>query len=151
MRACGFIGHRDCPKEIENNLFNVLKRLIIEEKVYTFYVGTHGAFDKLVYKVLHELKKEYELQIVVVLAYIYNKTLNDYYDFKEAVFPDELTTTPPRFAIKKRNTYILNRSDYMVTYLNTRFSNTYDLIEEAVKKKKQIINLGEFDIKRISL
>ena len=132
-------------------LFRTIEELILHKYIHLFYVGTQGDFDKLVYEVLCELEKKYKIKIFVVLAYL-NKNPNiKNYDIQKTIFPDELAKVPLRFAIRRRNSFMINNSDYIVSYLNTPFSNTYGNIEEAVKKKKQIINLGEFDIKRISL
>ena len=53
MLSCAFVGHKDCPKKIEERLYNSVESLIIKNNVSRFYVGTHGNFDYIVYKVLH--------------------------------------------------------------------------------------------------
>lgn len=150
MQSCSFIGHRNCPIETKNKLKETVKELIIEKNISKFYVGTQGDFDKIVYDILCEFEKEYNIELIVVLAYL-NHTNNEYFDNKKTIFPDILTKTPIKYAIRKRNTFMIDNSDYLVTYMNSPFSNTYTNIEEAFKKKKTIINLGEFDIKRIGL
>ena len=151
MYSCCFIGHRDCPNKIKNSLLETLENLIVNKNVKTFYVGTQGKFDQLVYTVLCELEEKYQIQTVVVLAYLSRSVTTEYYDNKKTIFPDELTKTPLRFAIRRRNTVMINNSQYVVTYLNTPFTNTYTNIEEAIKKKKHIINLGEFNIENIKI
>ena len=46
---------------------------------------------------------------------------------------------------------MIDQADYVVAYMNNSFSNTYNNIVEAVRKKKAIINLGEYDITSIVL
>lgn len=115
-----------------------------------FYVGTHGGFDRLVYRVLCELEKKYtDIQVFVVPAYLNRTPQNNDYDMQKTIFPDELTKTPARFAIRRRNTYMLKQADVLITYLNDPFSNTYRFVEAAAKRKKRIINLGNYDIAKM--
>ncbi len=100
----------------------------------------------MVYQVLCEMEEKHPIHIVVVLAYINRTQEKPYYDFKKTMFPDVLTKTPFRFAIHKRNSYMIENSNYVVTYINTPFSRAYANIEQAVKKKKHLINLGTYTI-----
>ena len=146
MQGCCFIGHKDCPITIKDDLIKTIERLINESNVNTFYVGTQGNFDKIVYDVLCILESIYKIQIYVVLAYLNQDCEGEYYDIKKSIYPDDLTKTPPRFALRKRNSYMINRSDYVICYMNDPFSNTFVNVKEAIKKKKEIINLGSFCI-----
>ena len=149
MNACTFIGHRSCPKNIKEKLFLEIENLIINKNVDTFFVGTHGSFDKYVYETLSELEKKYKIEIKVVLSYLNIKKDSTYYDTEKTIFPDCLAKTPPRFAISKSNNYMLKNSNYLISYLNSPFSNTITFVEEAIKQKLLIINLGSFSIDNI--
>ena len=151
MYVCAFIGHSDCPESVKEKLFLEIENLIVNEKVNIFYVGTQGAFDRLVYEVLCELEKEYKIIINVALAYLNREDEFTYYDTEKTVFPDCLTKTPPRFAISKRNDYMLQNSDYLICFLNHQFSNTYEFVLKAVKKNKKIINSGNLSINHIEV
>lgn len=151
IKSCCFIGHKNCTREIRERLLFEIEELITKKDVNCFYVGTQGNFDKLSYEVLSSLEKKYEIKINVVLAYLNKKTDNPYYDADKTIFPDELTKTPMRYAIRKRNSYMIGKADYIVSYLNTPFSNAYCNIEEAVRKKKYIINIGAFNVESIAL
>lgn len=122
--------------------------LIKDKGVTRFFVGTQGGFDKLAHRVLCEIEKSYPIQIFVVLAYLNQPSYEKDYDPQKTIFPDILTKTPPRFAIKRRNIYMIKQADFLIAYLNDPFSNTFYLIEEAAKKGKYIINLGSYDIRR---
>ena len=145
MLSCCFIGHKDCPGTIKNNLSKTIERLIKEKNVTTFYVGTQGGFDRLVYDVLCDLKSIYKIETYVVLAYLNKNSEEKYYDITKSVYPDELTKTPLRFAIRKRNSYMIDKSDYVICYMNDPFSNTFTNVKESVKKKKKVINLVEYN------
>lgn len=144
MISCTFIGHKDCSQEIIQSLSMTIESLIIRDKVGAFYVGTHGNFDRLVYSVLGELAKKYDIRIIVVLSYLNNS--NVYYDMSDTEFPAELEKVPPKYAIKKRNEYMLKRSKYLVCYINNAYSNAYKFITFAKRLNIQIINLGELQI-----
>ena len=149
MQSCSFIGHKNCPREIKERLLHTIEELITNKNVTMFYVGTQGWFDRFVYETLCELEKKHKIKVFVVLAYLDRHLNNEYYDIEKTIFPDELTKTPLRFAIRKRNSFMINNSDYVICYINNPFSNAFINIEEAYKKKKEIINLGEYDIQSI--
>ncbi len=74
MSTCTFFGHSDAPIEIEANLREVLYKLI-ENGVNTFLVGNNGNFDRLVRKILKEIKIEMpQIRYSVVLAYMPGQT-----------------------------------------------------------------------------
>lgn len=52
---CSFFGHRFVPKEIEEILRLKIIDLIEKHNVNKFYIGNHGGFDIMVYKVLKDL------------------------------------------------------------------------------------------------
>ncbi len=145
MYGCCFIGHKVFSAEIKRPLASILEELIKDKMVTRFYVGTQGKFDQVVYEVLCELEKQYPIQIYVVLAYL-NRDLDVYYDGKKTIYPDELTKTPLRYAIRKRNSFMIDKADYLVSYINTPYTNAYGNVLEAIRKKKKIINLGTFHI-----
>ena len=100
-------------------LKKVLRELINQDGAKMFYIGNEGSFDRMAYDVLKELKEEYPfIDYKVVLAYL-ERRKKDIKKFSpwETVFPDELTKTPPRFAIAKRNRIILRLADTAVVYV----------------------------------
>ena len=145
-KSCCFLGHSMVYEEIKPQLKAIIEHLITKEGVTNFYVGTQGGFDKLVYRVLCKLEEKYPIQIIVVLAYLNREQEIPYYDFEKTIFPDLLTKTPLRFAISKRNSYMIENSEYLVAYINTSCSRVYTNIEHAIKKKKHIINLGKYPL-----
>ncbi len=86
MPSCTFIGHKDCSDNVSDLLYAEIDNLIIKEKARKFYVGTHGNFDRLVYNVLCKLEAVYDIEIVVVVAYLNQKKETVYYDIKKVSF-----------------------------------------------------------------
>ena len=119
MESCCFIGHRNCPDNVKELLLSTIETLITEKNVHCFYVGTQGSFDRLAYEALCVLENKYQIEIFVVLPYLNRQDAYPYCDMKKTIFPDVLTKTPARFAIRKRNSFMINQSNYVIAYINT--------------------------------
>ncbi len=138
-----FFGHRDVTEEIEPILYSVISDLIKNQKADKFYVGNHGAFDYTVIKVLKNLSEIYpNISCSVVLAYF--PTTNNGIDYWQTIFPDGLEDVPPKFAISKRNSWMIEKSDIVVTYVTRGFGGAAQFKELAEKKEKRIINLTDY-------
>ena len=142
MRSCTFIGHKDCPQEIKEKLCETVEDLIVNSDVRRFYVGTHGSFDRLVYKVLCDFESKYEIEIIVVLSYLYHKK-DVYYDLSKTVFPEEVDKADKKYAIVRRNEFMIKRSQVLVCYVNNMVSNSYKYMTQASKKGLRIINISD--------
>ena len=141
MRVCTFFGHRDCPDSIKNKLREVLIDLITNHDVDTFYVGNHGQFDALVRHSLRQLKKEYpRITYAVVLAYMPGKP-KEYEDYSDTMIPEGIEAVHPRYAISWRNNWMLQRADYVVTYITHSWGGATGFAKKAVTLKKIIISL----------
>ncbi len=141
--TCTFFGHRDAPQQIQPNLEKILVSLIENNQVNVFYVGNQGNFDSMVRKTLKSLKSVYPfITYFVVLAYMPGENNHFGYNYySDTIYPDGLENTPPKFAISKRNNWMINKSDYVVTYVKHNFGGASKFKEIAKKKGKQIINL----------
>lgn len=138
MPSCTFFGHSDAPYEIESTLKSKIIDLISDKKVNTFYVGNNGNFDKMVQKILSDLSKQYIVKSYVVLAYLPDK----YSDYKlTTLFPEEIELVPPKFAISYRNKWMIEKADYVITYVAHSFGGAYKAKTLAEKKKKITINI----------
>lgn len=116
--TCTFFGHRYVPKEIEPTLRSTLIDLIENLGVDLFYVGNHGEFDAMVRRVLHELSAKYPITYRVVLAYMPGKkNVFDAVDYSDTVLPEGIETVPKRLAINYRNRWMIEQSDFVITYV----------------------------------
>ena len=139
MAKCTFFGHRDSPSSIRGVLSAEIERLINEKDVNTFYVGTQGNFDRMVYSVLAELRKRYQhIKVYRVLAYMPKLGDTDTYD---TIVPEGIETTYPRYAIIKRNKWMIDHSDYVIAYVTHTFGGAYQAVERAKKKGKILIQI----------
>ena len=76
-----------------------------------------------------------------MLAYINEKT--EWVDLKKTIFPALLDNTPPKYAISKRNLYMIEQSKYMICYVDNTQTNAYVFAEKAVSKGLTLFNLGQ--------
>lgn len=138
MSACTFFGHRDCPDTIGVKLREEIERLVTRHKVDTFYVGTQGAFDRLAYTALSDVRERYDIKLYRVLAYMPKPNDNDTAD---TILPEGLESVPPRYAIVKRNEWMLNRCEYVIAYVTHISLGAYKFVQQAEKKGKTVINI----------
>ena len=142
--TCTFFGHRYMSDDIEEKARGVIIDLIENHGVDNFYVGVNGGFDSMIGRILDSLSKQYDIKYARVyqtLATRENRA--DIYDYRNCIFPDGYEKTPPKFAIDHRNRWMLNKADYVVTYIcNLYESGAAKYAEIAEKRGKKIIKLG---------
>ena len=143
MKACTFFGHRDCPDTIKSTLREAVIDLIERRSVTRFYVGNQGAFDAIVFSVLRELEKKYpQIQYDVVLAYMPQETTEHDTEMEQhTLLPEGIETAPKRFAIDRRNKWMLQNSDYVVTYVRYATGGAAKFASEAKRLGKTIVEI----------
>lgn len=139
FRTCG--QSYKYKKEIKK----VIDDLILQKGVTTFYVGSNGNFDRMVQSVLIDLKKQYpNLECCTVLAYMpsIKSEFDTGYEKLETLYPDGLEKVPKRFAIDWRNKWMVQQSDYVISYVCHSFGGAAKYMELAKRKKKIVYNLA---------
>ena len=140
--TCTFFGHRNSPREVIPELKRILLDLIENKGVKRFFVGNHGNFDRMVRKQLTELKKEYPINVEVVLAYLPDEKNTSSRDYDiQTIFPEGIERVPKKFAINFRNEWMIKKSDYVVTYVKYSVGGAFKFKEYAEMKKKEVINI----------
>ena len=144
MPTCTFFGHRDCPDSVFEELKKTIMDLIEKRGVKTFLVGNSGNFDALVRRSLKELKKEYDFEYFVVIPRVLSNAENEYYKEKGEILllPDGFEKVPPKFCIDYRNKYMLNKAEYVVSYVTHPFGGAAKFTEMAEKQNKAVINIA---------
>ena len=137
--------YRDTPSTIQHKLFEVLIDLVENRGVDVFYVGNQGHFDFLVRKILKELKEIHpHIKPFAVLAYMpSSKKVYEQEMFLETIYPENLEFVPYKFAILKRNEWMLNRSEYVVTYTTRAVGGAYHFSELSKRQQKTVINIAD--------
>lgn len=136
-----FFGHSEVIHNIRPKLTEIIENLITEEKVTVFYVGNQGQFDSMVYSVLKELKTKYpQIRYTVVLAYMPDEHIKEVYG-EDTLYPEGLETVPKKFAINKRNEWMILNSDISVCYVYKTTGGAAKFKGKAEKKGLRIISL----------
>ena len=121
-----FLGHA-CfilTEDIKQKIIDTIKQLAsVNEKVY-MYLGGYGNFDYECLTILKDLKKSYSSIIIIFVSPYLNsnyyklKTANLLYD--ETIYPP-IENTPPKYAISKRNNWIVDNCDFLICYINKKY------------------------------
>ena len=140
-KTCCFFGHREVTHNIRPKLTAIIEKLIAEEGVTEFYVGNQGQFDSMVYSVLKELKAKYpHIRYTVVLAYMPDEHIKELYG-EDTLFPDGMENVPKKFAISKRNDWMIQQSGVAVCYVHKITGGAAKFRDKAGKKGLRIIDV----------
>ena len=135
-----FCGHKDIfdnDGTIRSWLTRVVENLILQG-ADLFYLGGYGGFDRLAASVVWGMKRKYPgIQSVLVLPYLDKKVDAEKYD--RTTYPP-LETVPRRFAILKRNEWMVSEADVLVAYVLYDWGGASKTLEYAKRKKKEIIS-----------
>ena len=107
-------------------------------------VGNQGNFDYYARITLEKLKRFHsQISYSVVLAYIPQKR-NDFNstDYSNAIIPDGIESIPRRFSICWRNKWMIEQSEYVVTYITHSFGGAAQFALFAEKKQRICINIA---------
>ena len=143
MNTCTIFVYSDAPAEIKTNLEFSIKDLIVNKNVSVFYFGNQGKFDFYVKEVLTELKFEFpHIKTYLVLAYLPNKKTDISLLKIDSIFPEGIETVPKQFAISWRNKWMINNSQYVITYITHSWGGAAKFKELAEKKNKNVVELS---------
>lgn len=134
-----FCGHRELYDEKEAKVWleRVTENLIVNgaEK---FYLGGYGAFDRLAASVLAEQKKRYpQIELVLILPYLNRR--KDISPCDSSLYPS-LESVPKKLAIVRRNRWMVDQADVVVSYVLHSWGGAATTLEYAKQKKKRIIS-----------
>lgn len=143
MPSCFFIGHRDAPGELLPAVRAAAERLVREEGVRDFYVGSRGNFDRLAASAVRELRESYpEVRLCLVLAYLPSAGEELPEGFTGSVFPEGLERVPRRYAILRANRAMVDSCEYLIAYAPHAAGNARKVAEYAMRKGRRVIELG---------
>ncbi len=138
MKTCTFFGHRDASDDIRPALKRVIIELIEKEGVRHFLVGSQGRFDRMALSVLKELAPHYGFRYEVVLAYLGRQEMTEGIP---SFIPEGQEQVPCRFAIDRRNFWMVEQSDYVISYTYKVAGGAVKFTRYAEKKGKVVIKI----------
>ena len=143
-----FFGHSNClfNDDIKKQLKNILLDEIIKNPTCKFYLGGYGDFDSLCLRTLRELKKEFQdIELIFITPYLdnnYSKLEFAKYHYDDVIFPP-LESVPRKFAILKRNEWMVEEADLVIAYVMYSWGGAAKALEYTKRKKKRIINIAK--------
>ena len=135
-----FCGHSTVSNSaaVAASLKSVIEELIAEGAT-EFYLGGYGEFDSLAARAVRDAKKLHpEVRSTLVIPYMDRDFNTDFYD--ESVYPP-LESVPRRFAISKRNEWMVDQSDIVVSGVTHDWGGAATTLKYATRKKKRIISV----------
>ena len=134
-----FCGHREIADEqmVREWLQTVIAQLIAEG-ASEFWFGGKGKFDAVAADETGKFKAQYpHIRRTLVQAYI-NQEKNPLLH-EDSMYPP-LESVPKRFAMPRRNRWMAENADAMVTYAVHNFGNAMAIMQYAQRLGKRVIN-----------
>ena len=144
-----FAGHSYvcATTQIKKLVTEQIKSAIVNEDFVTFYIGGYGDFDSICAQVCKELKQERPgIEVVYVTPYISLSEQSKIDDLKRfglcdsTIYPP-IENIPPRFAILKRNEWMMTNADLIIAYVKYNSGGAYKSLQIAKRREKRIINI----------
>ena len=135
-----FCGHSkiECRTDIAEALDDVIEKLI-QEGAVQFLLGGYGQFDSMAARSVARAKRLHPgIESILVIPYIDRKYDTKLYD--RTLFPN-LECVPRRFAISRRNRYMVDAADIVVAYVDHEWGGAAATLEYARRKKKRCVCL----------
>ena len=152
-----FVGHScvNSRKRVREIVKEQIQNITIDTDVVTCYLGGYGDFDEICASVCRELKKVCKnIDVVYVTPYI---SLSEQLKIREmlnrglydrSIYPP-IENVPPKFAIIRRNEWMVKNADIVIAYINHSYGGAYRSFEAAKQNKKKIVNICDFFKKEI--
>lgn len=135
-----FCGHSQVSNSdaVAATLKTVIDDLIAEGAT-EFYLGGYGEFDNMAAHAVREAKAAHpEIVSMLVIPYMNRDFDPALYD--NSVYPP-LETVPLKFAISKRNEWMIDQADVVVSCITHGWGGAATTLRYAQRKKKRIISV----------
>lgn len=139
--VCTFFGHKNTQPYISNKLKEEIYKLI-GLGVDTFLIGNNGNFDFIVQNILSDICRTTPFNdYKIILSRIDEQAISKNQD--KTLFPLGFERFQPRFAISKRNEWLIKNSDFAIIYAENKLSNSYKLLMKSIKSGLTVINIAD--------
>ena len=132
-----FCGHSKLYQtEDISRWLDIILPALIEGGAVTFYIGGYGDFDSLAAAAVRRQKSTYpQVEAILVLAYLNRDVDISRYD--GTTYPP-LEKVPPRYAIVKRNQWMVSESDVVISGVIHSWGGAAKTLDFARSKGKVI-------------
>lgn len=150
-KVCCCFGHREIFCQTSERLYETVEKLIINNDVKIFMTGGMGKFDSTFITVIKKLKEKYSyIELWLIKPYFSNALNRDkeYYEntYDKILIPESLLGVHPKAAIKKRNRFMVENSDFIILYVYRNFGGAYEAMRYSARLNKNTINLANKNI-----
>ena len=123
----------------------MIQDLIKNKEFVEFYLGRNGEFDIIAASVIRRVKKDIRSEnSVMILVLPYSVAdMEDYINYyDEIVIPEELFGVHYKSAIKKRNEWLVDKSDLLISFIEREKGGAYQCARYAYEKNKLVMNIA---------
>lgn len=140
-----FCGHREFnpDAEKEKTIIDILLKYAETEQEVVCYTGGYGAFDWFAASCINKAKKAASnILSCLIIPYITASHLDRIglhtKEFDEIIYPP-LEDVPPKFAIIRRNEWMIDNSDLLIAYVKYSWGGAAKTLEYAMRRRIEII------------
>jgi len=136
MKVCFFGHHEIADLQVPRAWLAALIPRLLDNGADTFFFGGYGAFGRLAASFVWDYRTSYRFQSILVKPYL-DRSMDEHC-YHSTLYP-ELEYTPKRFAIVKRNQWMVNSSDIVVAYVLHSWGGAAKALEYAEKRGKHLL------------
>lgn len=136
---------------MDSEISKIVENLIKTKPAVEFLVGRNCDFDIVVSRIINRVQdfsksgNNKHICIIPLPKWVYN---DDNYEFYfHCCGDDDITYSSveifPETAIKLRNIEMINRSDLCLFYVDRNYGRTWQTMQYALSKNKEIINIAD--------
>ena len=145
-----FIGHAAVSSEdrIEETVKEQIRKHTALAEHVTCYLGGYGDFDRICARVCNSLRRERPMETVYVTPYIGPAAQEKIKEMihcglYDTVLYPPIENVPLKFAIAKRNEWMMTNADLIVAYVTHNWGGAYKFLQMAKRKKKKTVNISD--------
>lgn len=144
-----FFGHRNFQMTdyYRKKVLHYLEEKVGDRKA-EMYLGGYGNFDLFAYECCKEYRFRHpKTTLIFVTPYLtesYQKNnLKEISAIYDCILYPPIEEKPPRFAIKYRNMYMVEKADCVIAYIKHKWGGAYQAYLHAIRSNKEIFNLSD--------
>ena len=112
-----------------------------------FFLGGYGNFDSFAWSCAKKYKEKHrQAKLVYITPYVLTDKRNDPFEYKKSRFDlvlyPGLENVPPKFAISRRNRWMVEQADLVIAYITHTYGGAYATYTHAKRKKKLLYNIA---------
>lgn len=143
-RTCVLFSQSAFSPAMEPALEGLIRRAVVEFDAAIFLCGGYGAFDSCAARIVDRLQEEYpRIRLQLLLAHMPAQQTDGAMGVR---LPDHLEQLPPRYALARRNSWLLEQGDILIVHIDTPRGAIYRHCCAARAQGKPVLNLGSAEI-----